>query len=477
MADYDKPYLTINPLHLILHRIGAFQEEKSMKITLSKRVLALILVIALALSAVNTYLIFDLRRALEDAAHDSTYDYVIFQEGDMYKAKNQASGYIDFTSADASLVISQAIAKGNTVYIKPGSYMLSADAQVYNKINAKIVSDGASIIGNGNKLIIKGDNWTCSQYNLISGLEIINGTVRIENSFGTTVSSMAFENCSTALELANTETWSEGTKIEDCRFVNSSESIVFKTPTGNGTGSYASSEIRRCFFNILDNSIGIKVEYLAEFSDSQLQDVRMWMGENGFIRNQTGLLVDGSMHQTLLSGVVFESFADYPEQLYAISLGETSITPPILAGGISFLGNWTARIYNPFNKWISGSGAVFKQENLNVPIGLSGQYGSTETIQLRPLTIADFKPKIQVQGSFANNETITVRFRLEFVDNVISQSVEKSFSNATTLWLDDDDILKMLPSQSVIWDILVDAKASSASTDAVVRISVYGITA
>ncbi|MBM4400904.1 MAG: hypothetical protein FJ045_03020, partial [Crenarchaeota archaeon] len=86
-----------------------------MKITLSKRVLALILVIALALSAVNTYLIFDLRRALQDAARDSTYDYVIFQDGDVYKAKNQASGYIDFTSADASLVISQAIAEGDTV--------------------------------------------------------------------------------------------------------------------------------------------------------------------------------------------------------------------------------------------------------------------------------------------------------------------------------------------------------------------------
>jgi len=447
-----------------------------MKITLSKRVFALILVIALALSAVNTYLIFDLRRALQDAAHDSTYDYVIFQDGSMYKAKNQASGYIDFTSADASLVISQAIAEGNTVYIKPGDYILSTDVQVYNKINAKIVSDGASIIGNGNKLVIKGDNWTRSQYNRISGLEIINGTIRIENSFGTTVSNIAFVNSSTALELANTATWSEGTKIEDCRFVNSRESIVFRTPTGNGTGSYASSKISRCFFNILDNSIGIIVERLAEFSDSQLQDVRMWMGENGFIRNQTGLLIDGSMHQTLLYGVVFESFADYPEQLYAISLGETSITPPILAGGISFLGNWTAKIHNPFNKWISGSGAVFKQENLNIPIGLNGQYGPTETIQLRPLTIADFKPKIQVQGSFANNETITVRFRLEFVDNVISQSVEKPFSNATALWLDDDDILKMLPSQSVIWNILVDAKASSASTDATVRISFYGIT-
>jgi len=448
-----------------------------MKITLSsKRIYALILIIALALSVVNTYLILDQRRALQDAAHDSTYDYVIFQDSGMYKAKNQASGAVDFTSANASLVIGQAIANGNSVYIKPGNYSLSSDVQVFNKKNAKIVGDGATIIGNGKKIILKGDNYAFSQNNVVSDLTIINGTLRIENSFGTTVSNMAFVNSSTALELANTETWSEGTKIENCRFVNSTESIVFRTPTGNATGSYASSKISRCFFSIFDNSVGIIVERLAEFSDSQLQDVRMWMGENGFIRNQTGLLVDGSMHQTLLSGVVFESFADYPEQLYAISLGETSITPPILAGGISFLGNWTARIYNPFNKWISGLGAVFKQENLNVPIGLNGQYGPTEHIQLRPLTIADFKPKIQVRGSFANNETVTVRFRLEFVDNVISRSVEKSFSNATTLWLDDDDILKMLPSQSIIWEILVDAKASSASTDAIVQISVYGIT-
>jgi hypothetical protein len=447
----------------------------AMRVTLSKRVFALILVVTLALSAVNTYFIFDLRRALEDAAHDSTYDYVIFQDGDMYRAKNQASGAVDFTSADASEVINGAIAKGNTVYIKAGSYSLRSDVQMYNKENAKIVSDGARIIGNGKKLIIKGDNYTSSQNNLLSGLTVINGTVKIENSFGTTVSNMLFEDCSTAIELANSATWSEGTKIEDSRFINSTASIVFRTPTGNGTGSYASSEISRCFFNLLDNSVGIMVERLAELSDSQLKDVRMWMGENGFTNNQTGILVDGSMHQTLLSGVVFESFTDYPAELYAISLGETSITAPILAGGVSFLGNWTAKIHNPFGKWISGLGSVFRQD-LNVPIGLNGQYGVTEDIQLRPLTISSFKPRIQVQGSFAENETITVRFRLEFVDNVISRSVEKSFNDSTTAWLSDDDVLQLFPSQSVIWAILVDAKASSASTDAAVQISVYGIT-
>jgi hypothetical protein len=447
-----------------------------MKITLSKRVLAVILVIALTLTAINTYLIFDLRRALEEATNDSPYDYVVFQDGDVYKARNQASGYVEFTSADAALLISQAVTGGNIVYVKSGNYTLSSDVQVYNKINARIVSDGGSIIGNGNKLIVKGDNWSRSQYNVISGLEIVNGTLRIENSFGTTVSNMAFVNCSTALEITNTETWSEGTRVENCHFVDSEESIVFRTPTANATGSYASSEIRRCFFNIIDDSVGIMVERLAEFSDSQLQDVRMWMGENGFARNQTGLLVDGSMHQTLLYGVVFESFADSPDQLYAISLGENSVTPPMLAGGVSFLGNWTTKIHNPFSKWISGLGSVFKLENQNVPVGLGGQYGVTQEFQLRPATISNFKVRIQVSGSFASNETITVRVRLEFVDNIISSSVEKTFTNSTTLWLTDDDILRLLPSQSIIWSILVDAKASSSSTDATAQVSIDGVT-
>ena len=226
----------------------------------------------------------------------------------------------------------------------------------------------------------------------------------------------------------------------------------------------------------MDNSVGITVERLAEFSDSQLQDVRMWMGENGFMHNQTGLLVDGSMHQTMLSGVVFESFADKPDQLYAISLGETSITPPTLSGSNSFLGNWTARIYNRFGKWIGGVGSIFKQEDLNIPVGLGGQYGATQTIQLRPLTIGDFRPKIQVKGGFDHYESVTVRFRLEFIDNVISPSVEKTFSNATTLWLSDDDMLRMFPSESVIWNILVEAKVSSEASDAAVQVSIYGVT-
>jgi hypothetical protein len=453
-----------------------------MKLTLSKRVCAVICAVALFLSVFNLWLIADSNRALQEkldtlqrdySADDSIYGYVIFQDGYLYKAKNQSSGVVDFMSDTAAQVISQAVARGTLVYIKMGNYTLTSDVEVVNKRNARIVSDGATIIGNGNKIIIHGDNYTVSQFNLISGLRIVDATVRIENSFGTTVSDMIFENCSTALELVNTDTWSEGTKIDNVHFIRSTEAIAFRTPTGNATGSYASTEISRCFFNLVDDSVGINVEWDAEYSDSQFLNSRLWLGEYGK-RNQTGLLVDGSMFQTLISGVVFESFADTPEQLYAIVLGKNSVTPPTLVGGVSFLGNWTARIHNPSNRWISGVGSLFRKENVPIPVGLSNQYGSAEGIHARPLTISSFKPRIQVKGTFAYGETVTVRFRLELLDNTVSGSIEKTFTTEQTIWLNDYDMLRLYPSQNVIWAILVDAKSSVAATDVTVKIDVFG---
>ena len=449
-----------------------------MKLALSKRVCVIVCVVALLLSVVNLCLLVLLQERLgtvqrDYSADDSIFGYVVFGDGGLYRAKNQSSGSVDFASADAALVISQAVDKGTLVYVKNGSYTLTGGVQVANKRNARIVSDGATIIANGNNLTIRGDNYTVSQYNLISGLRIVNGTVRIENSFGATVSDMVFENCSTALEIANTETWSEGTKIDSVHFIGCAEAIAFRTPLGNATGSYASTEISRCFFNLLDNSVGINVERDAEYSDSQLLNSRLWLGENGE-SNQTGLLVDGSMFQTLVSGVVFESFAAAPVNLHAVALGENAVTPPTFDGGVSFLGNWTNRIYNPHNKWISGLGTIFSKENVNIQVGVGNQYGATEDIHARPLTISSFKPRIRVEGSFVSGEVVTVRFQLELLDNVISGNVEKTFTNSSTLWFGDDDLIKLFPSQNVIWAVLIDAKSNSASTDVAVKIDVYG---
>ncbi|MEM2098399.1 MAG: hypothetical protein QXU99_01445 [Candidatus Bathyarchaeia archaeon] len=438
--------------------------------------------VALLLSSFNLYLTIDNTRLLQEkvsrlqrdySADDSIFGYVIFRDGELYKAKNQSSGSVDFSSAAAAIVISQAVAKGTLVYIKSGIYSLTADVNVVNKRNARIVSDGAVINGNGHRITIRGDNYSLSQYNLISGLKIVNGTIRIENSFGTTISDMIFESCSVALELANTETWSEGTKIDNIHFINCTESITFRTPTANATGSYANTQISRCFFNMLNNSVGINIERAAEYSDSQFLNSRLWMGEYGQY-NQTGLLINGSMFQTLISGVVFESFAESPLDLYAVVFGKSAETTPTFVGGVSFLGNWSARIHNPYSKWISGIGSVFRRENIDIQVGLSSTYGEAADIHARPLTISSFKPRIRVEGNFGTGEMVTVRFRLELVDNVISGTVEKSFTNNSSLWLDDEDLLQLLPSQNIIWAILIDAKSTAATTNVSVKVDIYG---
>jgi len=439
--------------------------------TISRRVIVIFLVALLAFSSFNTFLILERTGSVNSGA--IPYDFVVSKDGGNYQLKNMLTGYSITVSEGASSAINTALAQGKSVYLNPGTYTLNQDILVSNKINAKIVSDGATIIGNGHKIIISGDNYTTSKYSIISGLTMINGTIRIENSFGTTISNLIVENTSIGVELANTNTWSENTKIEDCHFINATEGIAFRTPVNNATGSYDSSEIDRCFFNLRDNCVGVNVEPLAEFSDSQMEDVRMWTGEDGH-NNQTGLLLDGSMYQSLLFGVVFESFTDQPNDIFAIDIGQTANTAPIIDSGVSFLGNWTAMIHNPFSKWISGVGSAFERQNINVPVGVSNQYGANVTIQALPLKIFSFEPKIQVNGNFANNETVSVRIRLEFADNVISGSVVKTFAHSDAVWLTNDDMMQLYPSQDIVWAVVIDAQSSSSSTNGVVTVSGYG---
>ncbi|XHH09424.1 MAG: hypothetical protein ACFCUE_02020 [Candidatus Bathyarchaeia archaeon] len=448
-----------------------------MKIALSGRVIGLILIIVLLATALNTYLVVRQYGMMNDAGQtdSSGYDFVVSQEdGLTFKARNTLTNQITYGFATASIAINYVLTHGSSVYLDKGTFNLTSDITVNNTWNVKIVGDGAVINGNGHKIVIHGDNYTACKYPYISGLIINNGTVRIENTFGATITNTIFQDSNVGLEFVNSDTWTEGTKIENCHFINCIEGIAFRKPIGTATGSYASSEINRCFFNQYDNSVAINVENQTEFSNSQLQDVRIWMGEEGSF-NQTGLRLGGTMSQSLLIGVVFESFSNAPDQIFGIDILECADATPIIDGGVSFLGNWTSRIHNPHHVWISGAGSLFDRENMPVPVGLNGDFGDSVTIMPKPLKIATFKPKIDVQGSFSHNETITVRVQLEYLDNVYSPAVEKVFTNSSTVWLSDDELLKLFPSQNMVWAVIIDASCSSSSTDATVRVGGYGI--
>src|SRR5665647_3095522 len=157
------------------------------QVTISKRFLVIILVALFALSAINTFLIFERTSGPTDTSAVN-YDYVVSQDGSGCLLKNMLTGLTTTVPTSLSYAINILMSEGKSVYINPGTYTLTQNVLVSNKINAKIVSDGATITGNGCKIIIRGDNYTASKYATISGLTLINATIRLEDSFTTTIS-------------------------------------------------------------------------------------------------------------------------------------------------------------------------------------------------------------------------------------------------------------------------------------------------
>jgi len=466
--------------YFLVNLVERWQMKDTLKKLFSKRALILVFAALLVLSILNTYLILDGTRSSIRTSVVS-YDFVLSQEGSTLNLKNMHTGYV-VQPPSTQEALNRALSEGNSVYINQGNYALSGDVNIINKLNPRIISDGATLECNGYKIIIYGTNYTVSQYALISGLTFIGGTIHVENSFATTITNSKFINTTTGIEFLNSNTWSEYNKIEGCQFINNTQSIVFCTPKntqtdnalGGVSGSYGNSVIERCYFNLQDHEIGIKVEPYAEFSESRMQNIRFWMGENGQHSNQTALKLEGSMAHTLFIGVVFESFADNPLDMFAIDVGKYCYFMPDFSWGVSFLGSWTERIHNPFNIGLGTNTATATKQEATIPVGISGEYGETQVLKWLPRTVSSFKPQIDVAGTFQPNEIVMVRVRIEYVDNSVSTSAIRTFSASGSASLSDNDMMQLFSSQSVIWAILVDAKTNTATTNTKVTISNTG---
>ena len=90
------------------------------KITISKRVIVILLVALLALSAFNTYMIFE-RPSSPANSGALSYDFVISQSGNNYQLKNMLTGSTTSVSGSASSAINTAFSQGNSVYLNPGT--------------------------------------------------------------------------------------------------------------------------------------------------------------------------------------------------------------------------------------------------------------------------------------------------------------------------------------------------------------------
>jgi hypothetical protein len=418
----------------------------------------------------NQFLLFRNLSYVED------YDYVVYLDDKEIKVKSGVTGQIDFVSEDFSQLMNFTVKRDNLkIFIKAADYNVSNPVLFKNVKSLKLVSNGARLHLNGNFLMVKGESWDNSKHNSIEGLTIINGSVILENCFMTTIKDCTFINSEEGVVLSNTNGWTECTKIEDCYFVNVRRGIIFKSPSENGTSSYANTEIKRCYFELgIENSVGMHIEPLSNFNEGLIQNVRFWMGEDGY--NQTGILLEGSMLNTLMQDIVFESFADSPQSIYGIKLGP-DCEPPIFGQGLIFCGNLTSSIYNPYGKWLYGAGGSFKVEDVSVPLGLNNDYGVYREIGLvrhlsLPASISNVK--VRLEGEFSPGEVVTVRFRLKFIDNAFSKEVIVNFNQTETVWLNYDDILVMWPSRNIIASLIVDAKTTMNYSTVNILVSVYG---
>jgi len=434
-------------------------------------------------AVIVTLLIWNLNQLLlfKDVSSAEDYDYIVYMDSaKMIIVKNGTTGRIDFTGWNFSQIIHYLLrGDGLKIFLKGGEYSASTDVILKNLKGVKIIGEGAvrtKLKLNGHSLIIRGEHWEDSQNNHIEGITLENGGIIIENSFMTTIENCIFADSDDGIILFNTNSWTECTLIENCYFIDVKRGIVFRTAIGNGTRSYASTEIRRVYFELRrEGAIGIHVEPKADFNEGLIQNVRFWMG-NTVEKNQTGMLIEGSMLNTLLQDLVFESFAVFPQNICGVVLGKDS-DPPIIGQGVAFLGNLTSSISNPYYKWIYGSGGAFKIENMPVSLGFNNVYGKPQEIGQVPhlfLAISPLSLKVQVEGSLSTNETVCVRLRFKFIDDSLSEHLEIIFEETGTKWLSYDDWLSIWPSRTIISSIIVDAKTTAYASNAKVTVSIYG---
>jgi hypothetical protein len=435
------------------------------------KLFAMGLITSLLFTSVLAYVLLERTDSLTDEIQNlkntlntpNGYDYVVFQDGAYVKAKN-AQNQIEFTSNDFSTVLNKAVESGSTINVQSGRYVLNSDIKLCNRSYVVVSAQGVTLQGNGHKIIIYGDSYEISQYNRLEGLMIIDGTIRIENSYRTKISGVTFENCTVAVELANSYTWTEATRIDDAHFERCQKGIVFETPVFNGTNSYSKTEISNCNFNIYDSATAITIEDNANFVDGTIRDVRFWLKNSSATQSQTGIYLAGSMMNTYLTEVVFESFTnrtDFPNtDRFGLYYSESTLEPPIIGSGVQFLGDFTNPVNNPSNEHVYGVGGLFKGK-------LS--FSKTEIVHAYPLRIADFDLELTVSNMLPN-EVLTVNVTTNFVDQ--SQlSTQIQFAQDGSRWLSNNEKYEIYPSRNLLNSIAlyVDSSVSNSEAQVAVR--------
>jgi hypothetical protein len=364
---------------------------------------------------------------------------------------------------------------GDSIFVENRIYTLTSDITITDK-KLVVYTDGATLADK--KLIIRESTTDLkrSEHSIIKGFTFsgADGGAEVDNVFLPTFEDCLFYRNNAGLTVKSSVTWTEMLQLQSVLFRDCVKGLVFKTPTGSGTGSYANSRLDTVGFSN-ETNIGtythVEVEAGTFVHEGLWTNLRYWHGtDNGISIN-----VLGDMTRTKLFYPVFENFIVSPSSTQGIVYGAAAGSPFIVGAIWLGTGAWTNKISNTHGRYILGLGQTYSQ-NVSVPIGLSGVYGAWTTV----LKTYDFAlisiPRIiaVAAGSFAGGDSVQLNCRFVYVDGTTAATDIGPWLSGSTATFTDQQLMWMTKDVSFIDHVEFQAKTDKASTAVTMNVYVLG---
>jgi len=277
-----------------------------------------------------------------------------------------------------------------------------------------------------------------------------------------------FKENSIGVEVINTKQWTEMLQLTNTMFRECTKGLVFRSPVSPGTSSYANSRLDTVGFGASKAATFIEVESDAGVYSGHWTNLHFWAGSD----NITCIKISGSMKLTKLFYPVFESFVSDPTALIGIDIGPGAAPPWIM--GTEWVGNWTTKINNPNGEWLNGVGEVYKR-SVDLTLGTNSEYGPTATLLQTYKFALIGLPRIylDVGGTFASGETVTVRIRAVYIDGGETE-ITVNLTSTGIRSLTDQEYYWLANGNSFLEKIEAEGYSNQASTNVTVSVRAYG---
>lgn len=402
------------------------------------------------------------------------FEYYVYKVSGLVQVRNN-SGVIQYSGADAGAVINSMLSGANdhiSIGFQPNDY--SGQTTVLNAGVRHVMwyGNGAQI---GMKIKIKASGTPLAAANNVFDSFTFSGTgagLIFDSTLNCAVQNSRFFGCAEGISFESSEFWSEIWRLNNLSFNNCYKSIVFKTPTGSGTGSYVNGLMDQATFNSEATFSApytfLEVQDDAEISESKIIDTRWWFnaGSGIGIHMQSGSL--GA--RTMWFKPLFENFNGGNSNI-AIKIDPTApamywVGRPTFAG-TSFNPNMT----NSGNVHSLGSVSTWRQTaTLTIPAG-ADTFSTSATVVSTSSDDFDGVPNVYIilGGTFAAAETVTIELTANAIHSGgtgASFAITKTykFTGTYPLELTDYQSLTSAGYRYIISSITGRIKSSAASS-------------